>query len=128
MTTSRRVLADTVVGSGAGHRVRIDLACSRRTGCCSTCPTTCSSLLDVSADGLRPIVTAADLPTISRSERPRADRAPSGPSSAIEERWAASAEHQRRLQVARDAATEALERARRNADRGRGGRGRRASG
>ena len=35
---------------------------------------------------------------------------------AIDERWAASAEHQGRLRVARDAAIEALERARRNAD------------
>ena len=73
------------------------------------------SLLDMSADGLRPIVTAADLPSISDAnilERIAAKRA----LGAIDERWAASAEHQGRLRVARDAAIEALERARRNAD------------
>ena len=73
------------------------------------------SLLDVSADGLRPLVTAADLPTISDAnvrERIAAERA----LGAIDERWAASAEHQGRLRLARDAAIEALELARRNAD------------
>ena len=112
----RRLLVDTVAGLARG-------AASGRSGLLEAhgllfdLSDEMLQLLDVDGDGLRPVVTASDLPTIQRDPRaPRRGSVPNERWRELDERWAAAEEQQRRLQLDRDAAAEALERARRNAN------------
>jgi hypothetical protein len=72
-------------------------------------------LLDVAADELQPIVSRLDLPTVRNDPRARERLIAERALGEIEQRLAAASEERGRLQAARDDASIALERARRDA-------------
>ncbi len=73
-------------------------------------------LLDVEPGDVRPIVTAADLPTIRRDPRARERTAAERHLAEVEERWATAGEARFRADAAVAASTQALERAQRAAE------------
>jgi hypothetical protein len=73
------------------------------------------ALLDVEADGLRPVVVASELPTVRPDTLVRDRLVAERALAQLEERWATENEELGRRRQARDAAADALARARRDA-------------
>jgi hypothetical protein len=110
----RRALADAVVGLSRGvagparglleaHGVLFELSDEML------------ALLDVAADDLHPVVSAVDLPTRGADTQHRDRLIAARALAEVDERLAAATEARDRQERARDAAAEALERARRDA-------------
>jgi hypothetical protein len=110
---ARRALTDTIEGLAKGraptakglleaHGVLFDLSDEML------------SLLDVDADGLRPLVVADDLPLARQDPRARERAAADRALAEVDERWFTAGEADRRAQAALTAAAEARDLARRN--------------